>query len=159
MVKKLSRYEVKCAGSNALSLFEYFFLFYDVVYPNGAKHSSWFRPRYGNDGWTGLWPEFVRLVTFFKIWKIKRGSFPETILLQVSISLCDILKRKLSKSGHKTSRQNWDLVIFFVGVPKWEFSWKKWSFPILSRIIPVMFWDVKGIKKHGFGLNLASGNH
>ena len=129
-----------------------YFCFFDVIYWNGAKHSSWFWRRYGNDGWTGLWPEFVRLVTFSWNWKIKRESFSETILLQVSISLCDILKRKLTKSDHETSRANCDLVIFWRG-PKMRIFMKKKGFPISLRIIPMMFWNAESIKKHSFRLN------
>jgi len=156
LVKKLSRYEVSAPKAMRFRFLNISFVFIWLFWSNGAKHSSWFRSRYGEDGWRSPWPEFVRLVTFSKIWKIKWGSFPETILLQVNISLWDVLKMKWSENKIKHFGTNPHL--HEKSVPKLKMFVKKWSFPISSWIISMMFWDINGVKKHSFRLNSVSGN-
>ena len=78
---------------------------------NGAKHSSYFRPYYGNDGKSGLRPEFMRLSAISTKWKIFWIVNQKSNVLPSRINLYDILKRKLNENNFKTPRIISDLYI------------------------------------------------
>ena len=137
MVKKLSRYEVKCPGSNALLLFECFFYFFDVICPNGAKHSSWFRPSMGSDGKSGLQRKCVRLSSDLKKCQFKWFCLQNYFYLRKRT----MLKLQNSAIG---SKFGFHLIArFFRKLKKWgpknqNFD-EKMKFPNSSRIISMMF--------------------
>ena len=82
--------------------------FFVISLKNGAKHSSYFRPYYGNDGKSGSRPEFMRLSAILTKWRIFLIVNKKSNVLPSRVNLYDILKRKLNENNFKTLRKNYD---------------------------------------------------
>ena len=120
---------------------------------NGAKHSSYFRPYYGNDGKSGLRPEFMRLSAISTKWKIFWIVNKKSNVLPSRINLYDILKRKLNENNFKTLGSNYDLWCQ-KSTPEGPENEKFQFSPKSSGMIPNIKITWKNIQTHDFRLIL-----